>query len=310
MSSPSDHRSDHRSGPAANHVEALRQVLAADHPPRIGDGIRQIPWHDPEFSRRMLAVHLDPSTHMASRAPEIIGRHIDWLQEQLDVATGLTKPAGGYRILDVGCGPGLYCHEQARRGLPSTGFDFAPAPLAWAEQTARAEQLDCTFLTADLTALPADFAQTVGPQDAVTFWFGEFHSFTAAQASDFLARLAGCLVPGGLFILEYQPWDEFVQEDSSDWSSQQKSVFCDEPHLWLQEFGWDEKEQAEIHVHWIIPEQSGILQRYVQCHQAWTDEQLVGMLAAAGLESCVFHPPITGVSEEFEFPVVVARRPA
>jgi SAM-dependent methyltransferase len=292
------------------HSEALRRILSAEHPPRVSDGPRQIPWHDPEFSRRMLDVHLDPTTHMASRAPEVIGAHIDWLQEQLEVSADLNRPADQYRILDVGCGPGLYCHEQARRGIPSTGFDFAPAPLAWAEKTAKAEQLDCKFLNADLTNLPDDFAQTIGPQDAITFWFGEFHSFPADQVTQFLARLAECLVPGGLFVLEYQPWDEFVQEDSSDWSSQEKSVFCDEPHLWLQEFGWDEKAKTEIHVHWIIPEQSGILQQYVQCHQAWTDEQLVAMLAAAGLESCVFHPPITGVSEEFEFPVVVSRRPA
>ena len=267
-----------------------------------------MPWHDPNFSRRMLDIHLDPSTHMASRAPEIIEKHVGWLEEQLDVAADLERPSDGFRILDIGCGPGLYCHEQAKRGMPSVGFDFAPEPLAWAQRTAADQKLDCNFLALDLTRLPNDFAKQVGPRDAITFWFGEFHSFTADQVADFLPRLAECLTPGGLFVLEYQPWDLFIQEDSSDWSSQEKSVFCDEPHLWLQEFGWDPDTNTEVHVHWILAEESGTLQRYVQCHQAWTDEELVQMLAAAGLESAVFHPPITGVSEEFEFPMLVSRR--
>ena len=295
-----DHHSDHR--------DALGRILADDHQPRLRQGDRQLPWHDPDFSRRMLDVHLDPETHMASRAPEIIAQHVAWLQDQLEAASEIKRPAGGFRILDVGCGPGLYCHEQARLGMPSTGFDFAPVPLGWARQTAAAKNLDCNFLARDLTRLPDDFAEQVGPQEAVTFWFGEFHSFSADQVADFLPRLAECLVPGGLFVLEYQPWDLFVQEDSSDWSCPDKSVFCDEPHLWLQEFGWDEEARAEIHVHWIISRESGMLQRYVQCHQAWSDAQLVRMLAAAGLEGVVFHPPITGVSEEFEFPMLVSRR--
>ena len=295
--------------PPPFHRDALNRILAAEHPPRLRDTDRQLPWQDPEFSRRMLDVHLDPTTHMASRAPDVIKQHVAWLREQLEVSAEIKPPAGGFRLLDVGCGPGLYCHEQARLGMPSTGFDFAPAPLAWAAKTAADQKLDCNFLTADLTKLPDDFASRVGSQEAITFWFGEFHSFGADQVADFLPRLAECLVPGGLFVLEYQPWELFVQEDYNDWSGHDKSVFCDEPHLWLQEFGWDPDARAELHVHWILAEESGTLKRYVQCHQAWTDEQLVAMLAAAGLESCVFHPPITGVSEEFEFPVVVSRRP-
>ena len=155
---------------------------------------------------------------------------------------------------------------------------------------------------------PDDLAATVGPVDAVTFWFGEFHSFTPAAVRDFLPRLAACLRPGGLFVLEYQPRDLFCCEDSTSWSAETASVFCDTPHLWLQEFAWHEEDASEVHVHWIIDRESGNLQRYEQVHQAWHDADLVAALAAAGLVDPVFHPPVTGVSEEFEFPLVVTRR--
>ncbi len=37
---------------------------------------------------------------MASRRPALIARHCDWLEARLG--------SGPRRILDVGCGPGLY----------------------------------------------------------------------------------------------------------------------------------------------------------------------------------------------------------
>ena len=290
--------------PAAEaHRQAIHRIMAAERPARAWATGSQLPWHEPDFSRRMLDIHLDPSTQMASRSPDVIARHLDWLTAQLG-----SPGADGGRILDVGCGPGLYCHGLARRGWAAAGFDFAPAPVAWARTVAEDENLDCLFLEADLTALPADFAARVGPCDAVTFWFGEFHSFPPEVAARFLRRLAACLKPGGLFVLEYQPWDIFVQEDSTEWSAHGKSVFCDQPHLWLQEFFWDEEARAEVHVHWIIEQESGNLTRYVQCHQAWPDGELLALLAEAGLGDPVFHPPVTGVDERFEFPLIVTRK--
>lgn len=288
--------------PSDAHFKALARIQSAERPVRawVTDG--QLPWNDPEFSRSMLDVHLDPSTNMASRSGDVISRHLDWLTALL------AATSGGGPILDVGCGPGLYCHELVRRGYQATGFDFAPAPLEWARSVAKTEQLDCRFLEADLTKLPANFAEQVGLSGAITFWFGEFHSFKPATAAEILKNLAACLKPGGLFVLEYQPWDIFVTEESTQWSAHDSSVFCDRPHLWLQEFHWDAEARAEVHVHWILETETGELNRYIQCHQGWPDDELVALLAAAGLTDPVFYPPVTGVDDRFEFPLVVTKK--
>ncbi len=200
--------------------------------------------------------------------------------------------------------------------FPLFCFVFLLALLAPAmttnDEVKKESNLDCRFLHADLTNLPADFAQQVSPQsglvEAITFWFGEFHSFQPEVVAAFLPRLVQCLKPGGLFILEYQPWDLFVQESSSEWEVCQKSVFCDVPHLWLQEFGWDEDSKTEVHAHWIIEQESGILHKYVQCHQGWPEIDLLTTLATAGFCEPEFHEPITGTAEEFEFPILVTRK--
>jgi len=285
--------------------KALAAIAAAPRPcPPWQEG-DHLPWDDLQFSRRVLEVHLDPTTHMASRGPDVIDRHVEWLEEQLESVPATDGPR---HVLEVGCGPGLYCHELARRGLKATGFDFAPAALAWARQTAANEGLDCQFMEADLTRLPDDFAAEVGPVDAVTFWFGDFHGFPDAAVAEFLPRLASCLKPGGLFVLEHQPLEDYEHSDSTNWTSRDRSVFSSAPHLWLEEFFWHEAESTEVHVHWIIDQDSGSLTRYVQCHRAWDEEELVDLLADVGLVEPVYHPPITGIDEQFEFPVLVTRK--
>ncbi len=286
---------------------AIKKIAAAPRPPKPWRDGTQLPWSDPAFSERMLTVHLDQTTHMASRTAEVIGQHVRWLWNTLrsELPAGRARP----HILDAGCGPGLYCHELARRGARATGIDFAPAPVRYARELAAREGLSCSFLEMDLTRLPADLAARVGPVDAVTIWFGEFNSFPPEVGSRLIAELAGCLRPGGLFVLEYQPYGLFPQDDNQQWQACERSVFSESPHIWLQDYSWDEECQAEINVHWIIDARTGDLSRFAQCHQAYPDEELAGLFTAAGLDRPSYHEPIAGIGERYEFPLCVARKP-
>ncbi len=288
-------------------LAAVAAIAAAPHPPIPWRDGRQVPWSDPAFSERMLRIHLDQTTHMASRSREVIVSHVRWLRQVM--REELAGDPARKRVLDVGCGPGLYCHELARHGHEAIGFDFAPASLAYARDIAEREELDCRFLEADLTRIDDAFLAEIGPVDVVTFWFGEFHSFQEETARRFLARLAGALSPGGLFVLEYQPYELFMREDMQEWAAPARSAFSDSPHLWLQEYHWDERQQSEINVHWVIDAATGRLSRYAQCSRAYRDADLIALCRAAGLQRPVFRPPITGVSERFEFAMLIAHRP-
>jgi SAM-dependent methyltransferase len=283
---------------------ALRAIGAAPHPPRPWRDGTQLPWNDADFSARVLPVHLDPATHMASRSPAVIRRHVAWLRDRVGGALPAGRPP---RVLDLGCGPGLYCLELARAGWRATGIDFSPAAIAHARAAAAAEGLACTFLQADLTELTAGQLDDLAAADVATFWFGEFHSFRPPVARALLRTVAGLLRPGGLFVLEYQPWDSFVQQDEQHWQTCDRSVFCDEPHLWLQEHAWDEEAQAEITVHWIVEAATGRLRRFAQCHQAYEWPHLAGVLADSGFAIESQHPPIAGIDPRFEFPVLVCK---
>ncbi len=300
-----------RLSPFANqHNRALRRIDKARQHMRPWQGLEGFPWADKKFSERMLKIHLDPHTDRGTRRPEVVTAHVEWLLQQLIPFTAdLDRP---FHILDTACGPGLYCHEIARHGHRATGLDIAPAALAYARKTAEEEKLDCHFLSRDLTNPDPDLPDLAqghfGPVDAVTWWFGDFHGFSASSAQAIIKRLASCLRPGGLFILEYQPLDQFITEGGSTWDLVTSSPFSDQHHLWLQEYSWHADLLTEAHAHWILEIESGNLQEYCQCHQGWTEAGLDAMLATCGLIDPVRHPPVTGVDPELEFPLVVTRR--
>jgi SAM-dependent methyltransferase len=286
--------------------DALRRLADRPRPPRPWRDGRQIRWQDPELSGRVLRVHLDPSTHMASRSPAVIAEHVAWLLELLSAEAA---PAGRPRhLLDLGCGPGLYALPLARAGLRVTGLDFSPAAVDHARELAARAGLDAVaIIECDLLDPPADLAARLDPVDVVTFWYGEFASFPPADALAMLRRLAPAVAPGGLLVLEHQPWASFTQEEGQSWEAAADTAFAAGPHLWLQEWSWDEEARAEITVHWILDLETGRLDRHAQAHQAYTDAELVDLLAAAGFGEVRFHPPITGVDDRFEFPMAVAR---
>src|SRR5512140_1576091 len=91
----------------------------------------KIPWDDPEFSQRMLKEHLTQQHDAASRRTVTIRKHVQWIHTHL---LG-SQPA---RILDLGCGPGLYSSRLAKLGHTCTGIAFSPASIASATEHAPA----------------------------------------------------------------------------------------------------------------------------------------------------------------------------
>ena len=286
-------------------LHSWRRLLEAEHAatPWV-DGVK-IPWNDPELSRRFLAVHLDQDTHMASRSFEIIARHVAWLQDIAAVSFPGTRPL---RVLDLTCGPGFYCHELARKGHDTFGIDYSPAAVAHAVATAEATGLTCRFREADVCAMDDALFDEIGTVDVATLWFGEINAFAPDDVRRVLAALARPLRPGGIAVIEYQPEDLFLKDDVQEWQAVEETVFRDGPQLWLQSYRWDEATRSEINDHWILDAATGHLERFTQCHRAWTDQEMVELLHEAGLIAPAFHPPITGCDERLEFPVIVATR--
>ena len=147
-------------------------------------------WTDPHLARQMLAYHLDPDQDIASRNHAFIGRAAGWLAETFGLA-------GGRRVLDLGCGPGLYANGLAESGADVTGGDFSGNSLAHARAAAASRGLRVEYLQADYLDVEIE-----GPFDLVLLIYGDLCALGPDQRRSLLHKVRGWLAPEGRFVFD------------------------------------------------------------------------------------------------------------
>ena len=241
----------------------------------------KIPWNDPGFSARMLREHLSQEHDAASRRFEIVDAHVRWIHEKVLKA----EPS---RILDLGCGPGLYANRLAVLGHTCVGIDFSPASIAYAREQAARDGLDVTYIEGDIRT-----ADCGGGHDLVMQIFGEFNVFRRAEARGILEKAHRALVPGGRLLLEPHTFAAVrgIGLQPSSWYSAQTGLFSEEPHLCLQENFWDAGSHVAIERYYIVDAATGEVTRHSSSMQAYTEREYRALLAGCGFLEVEFGLP-------------------
>jgi SAM-dependent methyltransferase len=146
-------------------------------------------WADPHISERMLQFHLDPTVEAASRPADFIERSVAWIAH--------TFVRGPTRIVDLGCGPGLYTGPLAETGATVTGVDFSRRSIAYAREAAARAGASVTYVDADyLTWSPEHEV------DLALMIFGDYGAMAPWQRRQLLDRVHEVLAPGGAFLFD------------------------------------------------------------------------------------------------------------
>ena len=248
----------------------------------------KIPWNEPDFSRRMLAEHLSQTHDAASRRLVIVERHVTWIHEHL--LEGVPS-----RLLDLGCGPGLYTSRLARLGHRCVGIDFSPASIAHATAHAADSGLDVAYFQEDIRT--AAYGEGY---DLVMLVFGEFNLFHPGDAKRILQKARRALRPGGLLLLEPHPFETVrrIGQQPASWYAVRAGLFSDEPHLCLQENLWNADACVAIERYYIIAAETGEVTRHSASVQAYTEAQYRALLRACGFGEITFLPSLSGDTSE------------
>jgi SAM-dependent methyltransferase len=246
----------------------------------IWDRDYKIPWHDPDFSRRMLAEHLAQNHDMASRRTAWIDRQVEWIHRTLLAG----RPAS---ILDLGCGPGFYSHRLATRGHRCHGIDFSPASIEYARQH-NSDASRCEFALGDIR-----HAAFGGPYDLAMILLGELNVFSSAEILEVLRKAQTSLVPGqGTLIVEIQT-PEAVERSGRAQPSEEQSdsgLFSDLPYRCRTECRWLPDPQVAIQTFTIEDAASGETRVYRCTTKAWIPSDLTSLLEIAGFYRVSHHP--------------------
>ena len=245
----------------------------------------KIPWHEPEFSRRMLAEHLSQSHDMASRRSTIIDQHVAWIHQE--ILQG--KPSN---ILDLGCGPGFYCTRLASLGHTCTGIDFSPASIAYAQEN---RHPNTSFIEGDIRTTP--FGQSY---DLAMLVYGELNVFRPEHARLILEKAFAALNPGGLLLLEPHTFEcvQDMGQTPPSWYSAQQGVFSDQPYLCLVENFWHAAPKVAVERFYVVDAATGAVSRYTQSIQAYEQGDYHKLIGDLGYTQIQTFPSLTGKSEQ------------
>lgn len=165
-------------------------------------------WDDEHISKGMLEAHLNPSLEAASRTKETIERSVDW------IASIIPKNC---RMLDLGCGPGLYCRRFSERGFDVAGMDFSRRSISYAAANDKlTKYIYKNYLELDYTD---EF-------DVITMIYCDYAALTAAERQLLLSKIRLALKPGGIFIFDvFSNLHNSGNTEKKEWSSHEHGGF-------------------------------------------------------------------------------------
>lgn len=258
-------------------------------PPKPWEEGEKIPWNDPEFSKRMLQIHLSQENDWASRRSLIIREHVNWIGKNV-----VKFPV---RVLDLACGPGLYTALFAKGGCSCTGIDFSPASIEYAKKESAKGSLNIEYLLSDIRS--ADYGQGF---DLAVMIFGEFNVFRQNDAEAILSKIFRSLNNGGKILIEVHTFDEVRRQGNAMayWQANQDGLFADYPHLQLEEYFWDPEYSTATTRYLIV----GLNDRKTVIHastmQAYTDDQYREMLVGTGFLDFKIYENMSESKTEFD----------
>ena len=228
-------------------------------------------WTDPHIAKQMLAFHLDPSVDAASRRPETIERITSWIA----ASVGL-RP--GDRILDLGCGPGLYAERLAQVGFQVTGVDFSQNSIDYASAQAREKNLPIQYRCLNYLEL-----EDQALYSAVLLIYGDYCPLSPGQRAQLLANVRTALIPGGCFILDVTtPRLRQKHGLQNRWYAAGQGFWKPGPHLVLEKgFAYPDNLFLD---QYIVIEADGKISVYRNWFQDFTPDTIRAELAAGGFE--------------------------
>lgn len=247
----------------------------------------------------MLAFHLDGEVDVSSRRTSFIDSSVRWMIEHFALSESS-------RVIDFGCGPGLYTSRFARLGAEVVGIDFSSRSIEYARACANRENYEVTYIEADYLEF-----QPKGTFDLLTMIMCDFCALSPVQRGTMLSKFEQLLSNNGCIVLDVHTLKAFddKQEGLTVEKNQLNGFWSARPYFGFVASFKYENEMVSLDKYTIVEEHR---QREIyNWLQYFTPESLEREAHAAGLRVDELYSDVAGgpyASDAAEFAVVLKRR--
>ncbi len=229
-------------------------------------------WTNSYISKQMLSYHLNTSVNLASRVPSIIDESVNWLVEKFQLD-------GHSKIIDFGCGPGLYTQRFKEKGIGSVvGLDFSNNSLQYARDQARFTRLNIEYHSVDYLEYGDDRKYNL-----ISLIMCDLCALNPSQRSKLFSIFKSLLAEDGVIALDVYTVNRFdTQNESTALSKNTMDRFWSSEDYWcLQSAFKYEKHHVTLDKYTIF--QKGSEWSVYNWLQHFTIESLEVELAKHGL---------------------------
>lgn len=280
-------------------MEVNRIIEKSQKPLIFEKGSSQM-WVDEYISQQMLEAHLDPNTDAASRNPNTMDASVKWIENYICGNNHELK------ILDLGCGPGLYTNRLAGRGFKKVmGVDFSTRSIQYAKNQASECNLQVDYIFHDYITL--DFTDHF---DLVLLIYCDLGVLDEKERDTLLHKIYNHLYIGGKFVFDvFTPKRYKNHIDSRTWNSFKSGFWRPTAHICLNSNYWYSEERVHLQ-QTIVLEDNKEMQIYNIWDKTYSIEDISALLSDIGFEDFEFYSDITGreYEEESETLTVIAHK--
>ncbi|MDL2229069.1 class I SAM-dependent methyltransferase [Treponema sp. OttesenSCG-928-L16] len=248
------------------------------NPPRVYETTGIAFWDDEHISKSMLNAHLVPDSDGASRNHAFINKSAEWIS---------SLPAPGRRLLDLGCGPGLYAEAFCRRGYQVSGIDFSKRSIEYARQSALRAGLNIDYAYQDY--LTINFRNEF---DIAVLIYCDFGVLAPGVRKSLLEKVHAAMKPGGLFLV-----DAFTPRQYRDFTDKISATFEEagfwrpKPYICIKR---EKRYEAEHFLEQYVVITEDEQQTYNLWNHAFSQEELGHDLESAGFADIEYYGDVSG----------------
>ncbi|WP_350255102.1 class I SAM-dependent methyltransferase [Bacillus halotolerans] len=201
-------------------IEKLLEI--AKNPEPFEGGTQEI-WLDPDRADFVLKSYFDENIPGGSRESGFIDETVDFINK--------IAPVEKYKkIIDLGCGPGLYSQNLAMKGYDVVGVDFNKKSIEYAISEAKKRDLSIDYWNEDITNIEIE-----NEFDLALLIYQIYCVFSPENRKKILNNVHRGLKSGGLVLLDVlseTSYEKFPQ--NLMWSlSRKDNLFSDKKFLSL-----------------------------------------------------------------------------
>jgi 2-polyprenyl-3-methyl-5-hydroxy-6-metoxy-1,4-benzoquinol methylase len=249
-------------------IELIKKL---SNKPQLYEKGSSVMWTDPYISKQLLELHLNPENDAASRSQIKIERITNWILERAD------NPQ--MKILDLGCGPGLYAELLAQKGHSIIGVDYSENSIRYAIRQAKEKQLDIEYLKKNYLDLDFD-----NQFDLIILIYLDFCVLLPEEREKVLENIYRALKNGGLFICDVVNERNINKKTiSQSWEVQESGFWKDKPYIALTN-GYHYPEAKVLANHHIVISENNTVDTYIFWNHYYEKDDLVPILESKGFK--------------------------